>query len=119
MTTQEIANRLVELCRSGDYETCHKELYSPEIISVGPVWSPEENPVQWFDALAEKAKAWHEQMEKFISGWVSDPLVAWRFITLTMWFEYQWKWSSEISKDEEVCVYQVKDGKIVKEMFFY
>ena len=33
MTTQEIANRLYELCKKGEYETAKKELYSENVSS--------------------------------------------------------------------------------------
>lgn len=58
-------------------------------------------------------------MEKFIDGRVSDPLVAWNFITLTMGFKCIYKGQTEESISNEVCVYQVKDGKIISEEFFY
>ncbi len=119
MTTQEIATRLVELCRAWDYDNVYKELYSPDIISVWPKWSPEEEPVVWLDWLAEKGKRWSEMMEEFLWWRVSDPLVAWNFITLTMWFEAIYKWQTESKKEEEVCVYEVKEWKIIKEIFFY
>jgi len=32
MTTTEIANRLVELCRKGDFTACYEELYSPRMV---------------------------------------------------------------------------------------
>lgn len=119
MTTQQIADRLVELCRKGEYDTVYQELYSPDIISVWPEGSPEATPVQWLPALAEKGKQWNDMMEKMVSSWMSDPLVAGNYITLTMGFECIYKWQTESSKSDEVCVYQVKDGKIIKEMFFY
>ena len=33
MTTQEVANELVKLCREGKWEECIQKLYSPEIKS--------------------------------------------------------------------------------------
>ena len=33
MTTKEIANRLAELCRNGDFETAQKELFSEDAVS--------------------------------------------------------------------------------------
>jgi hypothetical protein len=119
MTTQEIADRLVELCRAWDYDTAYKELYSPDITSVWPKWSPEETMVKGLNALAEKGKKWNDMMEKFIDGWMSDPLVAWSYITLTMRFTCIYKWSTEETTENEICLYQVKDGKIISEQFFY
>jgi len=34
MTTQEIATKLVDLCRKGDFETVYRELYSPDCVSI-------------------------------------------------------------------------------------
>ncbi len=36
MTTQEIANRLVELCQKGDFETAQKELFAEDAVSIEP-----------------------------------------------------------------------------------
>ncbi|HEY6899064.1 MAG TPA: SnoaL-like domain-containing protein, partial [Puia sp.] len=41
MTTQEIANRLVELCQKGDFETAQKELFADDCVSIEPYSSPE------------------------------------------------------------------------------
>ncbi len=34
MTTQEIANRLVELCRQGDFKTAQEELLAEDAMSI-------------------------------------------------------------------------------------
>ena len=36
MTTQEVADKLVSLCREAQFETAVAELYSPNIVSVEP-----------------------------------------------------------------------------------
>ena len=36
MTTQEIAGRLVALCRQGKFETAQKELFATDAISIEP-----------------------------------------------------------------------------------
>ncbi len=35
MTTKEIADRLVELCKKGDFETAQAELFSEDAVSIG------------------------------------------------------------------------------------
>lgn len=119
MNTQDLANRLVELCRVGDYKTAYAELYSPDIISVWPKWSPEEVPCIGIDNVLKKSEQWSKNMEQFLWWRTSDPLVAGNFITLTMWFKCIYTWNTEVSKEEEVCVYEVADGKIIREWFFY
>lgn len=36
MTTEDVANKLVELCDKGDYEGATKSLYGEDIVSVEP-----------------------------------------------------------------------------------
>ena len=40
MTTQEIANRLVALCREQKWEQAHKELYAADAMSIEPHAQP-------------------------------------------------------------------------------
>lgn len=117
MSTQEIANRLVELCNKGDYQTCYQELYSPEVWSIEPEGWPNQK-VQGLDGIAEKGKQWNEQMEEFHGSAIGEPIVAGDHFALTMMYDATFKGQGRV-KMEEVCVYQVQDGKIVKEQFFF
>lgn len=117
MSTQEIANRLVELCRQGDYETCYKELYSPDVWSIEPQGAMMEK-IQGLEALAEKGKKWNEMMEEFHGSSVGEPIVSGNHFALTMMMDATFKETGR-EKMEEICVYEVQDGKIVKEQFFY
>lgn len=115
MTTQEIANRLVELCNANDYKTCYEELYSPEVQSI----EADGSMVQGFEAMAEKGKKWNEGIEQFNGGGAGTPVVSGNHFSVPMWMDVKFKGAPAAMKFEEMCVYQVKDGKIVKEQFFY
>ncbi len=117
MNTQEIANRLVELCRQGDWETCYKELYSPDVWSIEPEGAM-GGQVQGMEAIAEKGKKWNEAMEEFHGSEIGEPIVAGNHFSFTMTMDATFKGVGR-EKMEEICVYEVKDGKIVKEQFFY
>jgi len=118
MTTQEVANRLIELCREGKYEQAVKELYSPEIVSVEPEGMP-NRIVKGLDAIAEKSAKFESMLEKVNSNIISDPIVAENFFSCTMLMNVQFKGAPVATDMDEVCVYTVNDGKIVKEEFFY
>ncbi len=118
MTTQEVANRLVELCRQGMHEEAVYELYSPEIISIEPDGTPNSR-VQGFEAIKQKGEAWKEMIETVHSSEISDPLVAENHFTATMKSDVTFKGAPEKITMEEVCVYQVADGKVVYEQFFW
>lgn len=117
MTTEEIANRLVELCRKGEYETVYKELYSPACVSIEPKGANFE-VCEGLEAMAAKGKAWNESMEEFHGSSIGDPIVASDHFSMTMMLDATFKGIGR-EKMNELCVYEVKDGKIVKEQFFY
>jgi len=117
MTTQEIANRLVELCQQGAFAQALEELYSPDAESI-------ENPsaptpyVKGLDKIIEKGKIFNEMIEESYGGEVGEPIVAGNFFSVRMMMDVKYK-GREREQSEEICVYEVKDGKIVKEQFFY
>ena len=41
MTTKEIADRLVELCRKGDFEAAQSELFANDVVSIEPHSTPD------------------------------------------------------------------------------
>ncbi len=118
MTTQEVANRLVELCRQGKYEQAVKELYSPEIVSVEPEGMP-NRIVKGLEGVAEKGAKFEAMLEKINSSFISDPIVAENFFSCTMLMNVQFKGAPVAADIDEVCVYTVNNGKIIKEEFFY
>lgn len=119
MTTQEVANRLVELCRQGKFEECLQELYSPEIESIEPDGSVFPKHVKGFEALMKKGEQWQGMIGEFHSSEISDPLVADHFFSITMKSVVTLKGMTEQMNMDEVCLYQVENGKVVLEQFFY
>ena len=118
MTTQEVATRLVELCRKGQHEQAIKELYHPDIVSVEPEGSP-FGTVKGLAAIAEKGKQYEAMVESFNTSSVSDPIVAENFFSCNMLSNVNMKGVPVPVDMDEICVYTVHDGKVVKEEFFY
>lgn len=118
MTTQEVANRLVALCREGQHEQVVKELYSPDIVSIEPEGMPNQI-VKGLAGIAEKGVHFQNMVEKINTSSVSEPLVAENFFSCAMYMNVRLKGMEFDIDMDEVCVYNVKDGKIVKEQFFY
>lgn len=118
MTTQEVANQLISLCRAGKYEEVYQTLFSPEIISKEPdgSLSPE---VKGLEQLAEKGKKWYEMVDEFVEGTISDPIVAGDHFACTMKSKVKFKGAPKAIDLDEVCVYRVENGKVVLEQFFY
>jgi ketosteroid isomerase-like protein len=117
MTTQEIANRLVEICRAGQNPQAYDELFAENAIAIEPAHTQQPNAVG-LDALKEKTKNFMNNVKEFHGSYVSDPIVAGKFFSCTMGMDITMQ-DGERTKMDEVCVYEVEDGKIVKEQFFF
>jgi len=118
MSTEKVANRLVELCRKGEFEAAQKELFAEDAISIEPYSTPEfEKETKGLKAIVEKGHKFDSMVEKMHHLEISDPLVAENVIAFTLSMDMTMK-GHERSKMDELCVYHVKDGKIVSEQFF-
>ncbi|HEY5551781.1 MAG TPA: nuclear transport factor 2 family protein [Opitutaceae bacterium] len=117
MKTKEIAERLVALCRKGEWETAQKELFAADAVSVEPYETP-EFPIETkgLDAIYEKGRKFGSMVEEMHSLSVSDPLVAPSSFASTMTMDITMKGQGRMQM-AELCVYEVKDGKIVSERF--
>lgn len=117
MNTQEIANKLVEYCRTGQFQKCYEELYADNCVSIEPKGAMMEI-AEGMESIHEKGKKWNEMVQEMHSAEVSDPIVAGSFFSLTMKNDVTFKEQGRMQL-EEVCVYEVQNGKVVKEQFFY
>lgn len=118
MDTRQIAERLVELCRLGQFEAAQQELYADDVISIEPYPTPGfEKETKGLEANLEKARKFDSMLEATHSIKVSDPLVTGNVIAFVLEMDVTMKGSKRDAFDE-LCVYQVKDGKVISEQFF-
>jgi hypothetical protein len=118
MSTQQIANRLAELCRQGQFEEAQKELFAQDAVSIEPEGGPDfPKETKGLSAIIEKGHKWESMVEKVHGCTASQPLIAGNTIAMTLGMDITMKGRGR-TKMEEVCVYHVKDGKIDSEQFF-
>lgn len=119
METTTIAHRLVSLCKEGKYDQVYAELFDPEKVqSIEPSGGQFETVVG-LDAIQQKGEEWNAMVEEVISSEISDPIVAENYFSLSMKVKVKLKGQSDVSQMDEICVYQVANGKIISEQFFY
>src|SRR5215468_4348290 len=118
MTTQDVANRLHELFNEGKWQQAQDEFFTNDAESVEPAKSQGMQSVKGIDAIRQKAQQFNEMVEEMHGGYVSDPIVAGNHIAFAMGMDVTYKGMGR-QKMDEIVVYDVKDGKIVKEQFFY
>lgn len=118
MSTNEIAKRLAELCRQGKWEQAQKELFADEAVSIEPHATPAfEKETKGLNAIFEKGRKFDEMVEQLHRVDISEPLTTGNTIAFKLIMEVTMKGRPKETW-EELCVYQVKDGKIISEQFF-
>lgn len=117
MNTQEVANRWAELCRKGDFQTCYQELYSPQCVSIEPEGAQWER-AEGMEEMAKKGAMWNEMVLETHGAEIGDPVVAENFFSARQSMDVTFKEGGR-QNFEELSLYEVQDGKIVKEQFFY
>jgi len=118
MTTKEVAARLHALSSEGKFETAQKELFSKDAISIEPeAGGGFEKETKGLPAIIEKDHKFEQMVETVHGIKISEPLVAGNSIALSLDMDVTMKGRGR-SNMAELCVYRVKDGKIVSEEFF-
>jgi ketosteroid isomerase-like protein len=118
MSTTDIANRLVELCKKGDFDTAQRELFAKDAVSIEPHGTPDfQQETKGLDAILEKGEKWKQMVKEVHGMTVSEPLVSDSSFAVTMWMDVTMQDNNRMAMNE-LCVYHVKDGKIVSEQFF-
>lgn len=118
MTTKQVAQRFYELAQTGNWDQIVAELYHKDAESVEPPHSQGLKTVKGLDAIREKGIQWNQSIEEVHSGFTEEPQVASGYFSCVMGFDATFKGRGRMSM-EEIALYEVKDGKIVKEQFFY
>ncbi|MBQ0768379.1 MAG: nuclear transport factor 2 family protein [Bizionia sp.] len=117
METKDVAKKWKEMCEQGKSLDCIHELYAEDITSKEMPGVPNEI-VSGKKNVWNKSKQWMDNIEEFHSSNISEPIVAGNHFTATMNYDVTFKDNGR-QKMEEVAVFEVKDGKIKNEQFFY
>lgn len=118
MTIQEIAKRLAAYCEKEDYTGAHNELYAEDAISIEPeAMGGFEKETRGRQNIIQKGQMFTDMVEASYGVKVSDPLIAGNAIAFTLTMDVKFK-GRDRSTFDEICVYVVKDGKIISEQFF-
>jgi len=119
MTTQEIANSLIQLCSVGKFHEAIDSLYGDDIVSI-EASAPPGGSREMTGIAAVKGKAeWWEANHEVHSAKVEGPLVAGPYFAVTFKMDVTFKPTGKRFPMEEVALYKCADGKIVWEEFFY
>jgi hypothetical protein len=119
--TLQVGKKLVEACRKGDWIGSYKTLYSDDMVNVEGADMPNmPATTQGKKAVLEKAE-WWEANHTIHSSTVTGPFIGLRPDQFAILFDIDLtaKESGQRSKLSEIGLYTVKDGKVVREEFWY
>lgn len=117
MTTQEVANRYMELAKQGKITEIQEELFDENVECIEPAHFPLQG-AKGKAMVSARLKAWLENIEERHDMFMTEPVVMGNYFSFGMMVDLTVKGMGR-NKVEEVCVYGVKDGKIILEQFFF
>ena len=119
MTIQEISNRYVALCKEGKYEACLDELFSKDAVSVEAWAPPGTDPVASGIAAIRAKGEWWMNNHEVHSGEVFGPYPNGDRFMVRFVFDLTNKPSNRRMNMDEIGLFTVENGKIIREEFFY
>jgi hypothetical protein len=118
-TISAVAQELVNLCRAGRNMDAIDKFYSPDIVSVEPLATKDlPAELRGIDAIRRKNEWWEANNE--VHSWeVNGPVVGEDQFAVQHTFDTTFKPTGQRMQLTEMALYTVKDGKVVREQFFY
>jgi len=121
MTTQEIANRYQELMNERKFLEIQDTFYAEDVVCQEMEKATAMGLAvitSGLEAIKAKGIARRATIETIHSYYCSQPLVAGDFFSVVLRQDITFKGRPRMTI-EEIGVFQVKEGKVVKEQFFY
>jgi len=119
MAIEDVAKSLTALCREGKYIEAIEKHYHPDIVSVEAM-GDEQMPrvMEGVEAIKGKSQWWIDNHEVHASE-IQGPYYNGDQFCVHATSEVTFKPTGKKMTMNEVCLYDVKDDKIVKEHFYY
>lgn len=118
MNNKELIDRFQELAMTEKWFEIQDELFADDIESIEPKGSPWLPDARGKQTVREKAMAWVNRITAVHSTSTTAPIVAENHFVVGRKMDISVKYLGRIQFDQ-LMVYEIRDGKIVKEQFFY
>ncbi len=120
MTTKEIADRFYQLTKENNWTGIQDELYAEDAQIIEPAQAAAQGlqNADGLKAIKQKGEMFHNMIEEMHSDYCTEPVIGSNFFSVAMGMDVTLKGAGRMKMDE-IAVYEVKDGKIIKEQFFF
>lgn len=118
MTAAQVAARFNELAQQEKWFEIQDELFADNVISIEPPGSPYLKYAEGKALVRQKGLDWVKKIREGRGVSTTQPVVAGNHFAVGRMFDITTEDFGRI-KIEEIMLYEVKDGQIVAEQFFY
>jgi hypothetical protein len=118
MTTPEIATRFNELAQQEKWFEIQDEFFAENVKSIDPANSPYFGYAEGRDAVRQKGEDFVKRIQAVHSAYTSEPIATGNHFAVTRDIDITVLPHGRI-QIKQIMLYEVKDGEIVLEQFFY
>ena len=118
MTTKEIANDLVNLLREGQFDAVYDMYFDTENVKHIEPQSPYFSDLTGVKAIKEKDVIMQANISEVHAMEIGNAITSKDYIALPYKISFTMKDGTKTELDE-LILYQVENGKIISEQFFY
>jgi hypothetical protein len=118
MTTQEVASRFNELAKQEKWFEIQDELFSDTVRSIDPTNSPYLGYAEGKTPVRKKGEEFLKKIEDAHKRYTTEPLVEGNHFAVGREVDITVQGFGRIQINE-IMLYEVKNGQIVSEQFFY
>lgn len=118
LTTKQIAVRFNELAQQEQWFQIQDELFADDVKSIDPPHSPYFGYEEGKAAVRKKGEDWVKRVEAAHRRFTTEPIVSENHFVVGREVDISVRGFGRIQINE-LMLYEVKEGKIVSEQFFY
>lgn len=118
MTTQEIAARFNELAQQEKWFDIQDEFFADNVRSIDPPDSPYFKYAEGKAAVRKKGEDFVKKVQAFHGAYTTSPVIGGNHFSVGRGIDITVDGFGRIQIDQ-IMMYEVKDGRIVLEQFFY
>jgi hypothetical protein len=118
MTTQEVASRFHELAQQEKWFEIQDELFSDDVKSIEPRGSQYLHNAEGKSAVRKKGEDWVKRIEAAHKRATTKPIVGGNHFAVGREVDITVRGHGRIQINQ-IMMYEVRDGQIISEQFFY
>ncbi|WP_431213053.1 SnoaL-like domain-containing protein [Puia sp. P3] len=118
MTTQEVASRYNELAQQEQWFEIQDELFSADVRSIDPPTSPYFGYAEGKAAVRRKGEEFVSRIEAAHGASTGDPIISGNHFAVARSVDITVRPHGRIQINQ-IMLYEVRNGEIISEQFFY